>query len=341
MSRREGFIDEGFGERRGVVLLDGRPERLIIERDGDAPCQRLGARSVARVRSVERGQGIAFLAMVEGSDGVAPVGALAEGQVVEVEVAAEARDDKGPSLTIVGAGQGEPRLLAAAPNLVARLTAWTGKPPITKGARDVADEAEEAALAVLHTLPDGGLISIEPTRALVAVDVDIADRRGGDARRLARNGNLTAIAEAARLIRLKGLGGPVVIDLVGKGHDGPAMAAAAKAAFAADEPGVSIGPISRFGLFELAVPHRFAPVASRLLDREGSPTALTVAHRLSRAIERQARVEPGDRIEARCAADVALIFAPHMKALTAIIGERISVFADPALPLSEFSVAAK
>ena len=42
MSRREAFIDEGFGERRGVVLLDGRPERLIIERDGDIACQKLG-----------------------------------------------------------------------------------------------------------------------------------------------------------------------------------------------------------------------------------------------------------------------------------------------------------
>ena len=101
MSRRQGFIDEGFGERRGVVLLDGKPERLVIERDDDFACQRLGARSAARVRTVERGQGIAFLSLPEGPDGVAPIGRLAEGQAVEVEVAAEARDEKGPSLTVV------------------------------------------------------------------------------------------------------------------------------------------------------------------------------------------------------------------------------------------------
>jgi len=341
MSRRQGFIDEGFGERRGVVLLDGKPERLVIERDDDFACQRLGARSAARVRTVERGQGIAFLHLPEGPDGVAPVGRLAEGQTVEVEVVAEARDNKGPSLKVTGAGEGEPRLLAGAPSLNDRLRGWTGRPPEFQGARDVADQAEEAALAVRHTLPGGGLISIEPTRALVAVDVDIADRRGGDAKRLAKSANLIAIAEAARLIRLKGLGGAVVIDLVGKGHDGPAMSTAAKAAFAADEPGLSIGPISRFGLFELTVPHRFAPLASRLLEADGSPSVPTMTHRLARAIEREARSQPGDRIAVRCAADVALAFAPHMRAITALIGERLSVIADPALTRSEFTIASQ
>jgi Ribonuclease G/E len=341
MSRREGFIDEAFGERRGVVLLDGKPERLIIERDGDIACQRLGARSVARVRSVERGQGIAFLSLPEGPDGVAPIGRLAEGQAVEVEVAAEARDEKGPSLTVVCVADGESRFLTAGPSLADRITAWTERAPATQGARDAADQAEEAALAVQHTLPGGGLISIEPTRALTAIDVDIADRRGGDAKRLAKSANLAAITEAARLIRLKGLGGAVVIDLVGKGHDGPAMSTAAKAAFAADEPGVSIGPISRFGLFELTVPHRFAPVASRLLDADGSPNVPTMTHRLARAIEREARAQPGDRIDVVCAPDVALAFAPHMRALTALIGERLSVVADPARSRSDYSIATR
>src|SRR5437868_5694315 len=101
MSRREGFLDEGFGERRGVVLLDGKPERLIVERESHVACQKLGARSAARVRSVQRGQGIAFLALPEGPDGVAPVGRLAEGQAVEVEIAAEARGEKGPSLRVI------------------------------------------------------------------------------------------------------------------------------------------------------------------------------------------------------------------------------------------------
>ena len=53
MSERSLFLDRGIGETRGVVLLDGRPERLLIERDGDDQATRLGARHVARVRKVE------------------------------------------------------------------------------------------------------------------------------------------------------------------------------------------------------------------------------------------------------------------------------------------------
>ena len=40
---RRAFLDRSPGETRGVVLLDGRPERLLIVRDGDAT-PRLGAR---------------------------------------------------------------------------------------------------------------------------------------------------------------------------------------------------------------------------------------------------------------------------------------------------------
>ena len=53
MSERTLFLDRGIGESRGVVLLDGAPERLLIVRDGDDARTRLGARHVARVRKVE------------------------------------------------------------------------------------------------------------------------------------------------------------------------------------------------------------------------------------------------------------------------------------------------
>ena len=59
----------------------------------------------------------------------------------------------------------------------------------------------------------GGDIAIEPTRALTAIDVDLSDRKGGDAKRVTRQANLAALGMAARLLRLKGLGGIVVIDL--------------------------------------------------------------------------------------------------------------------------------
>ena len=338
---RTAFLDLAIGETRGGVMLDGRPERLIIERMGEAACQRLGARSVARVRRVDRSLGLAFLAMVEGPDSAAPAARLAEGQAVEVEIAAESRADKGAAVTIVGAGEGDPRLLQAPPDLATRLTALAGSAPVVGDeARQVADAAEEAALAVVHPLPGGGRLAIEPTRALVAVDIDIAGRKG-DVRQVARQANLSAVAETARLLRLKGLGGLVVIDLVGKGHDGAALSAAAKRAFAADEPGVSIGPISRFGLFELAIPHRHRPLADILLDDSGAVSSLTVALRLVRAIEREGRADPGARLTARCAPDVAAAIAPYMQPLTERLGARVEIAADPGLIRSRFEVSAQ
>ena len=48
MSVRQIFLDQGVGETRGVVTLDGRPERLLIHRDDDDQKLALGARLVAR-----------------------------------------------------------------------------------------------------------------------------------------------------------------------------------------------------------------------------------------------------------------------------------------------------
>jgi hypothetical protein len=336
VSQRRLYLDEGFGETRGVLTIGGRANRLLIDRAGDWPSQLLGAQSTARVSRIERGLGFAFLQMPDGPDGLLPLGAalaaLTEGAFIDVEVVAEARADKpgatkGVAARFIEISAGPVRLRIAAPNLEARLQALAPGVAITRGldARQVCDMTQDEALATTHPLPGGGSISLEPTRALVAVDVDVGARTGADARRIARQTNLAAIAETARLLRLKGLGGLVVIDLVGKGHDGAAFAEAARGAFAEEGAAVAIGPISRFGLFELSIPHGSAPIADRLLDETGRPSALTTAFAMVRAMEREGRAEPGDRIIAYCAADVAEAAADSLTALISRIGPRFRV----------------
>src|SRR5271167_1653275 len=70
MTERRLYLDVGVGETRGVVTLDGRPERLLISRDGDLACQALGAEVVGRVRKVERQLALAFVDLGDGPDGV-------------------------------------------------------------------------------------------------------------------------------------------------------------------------------------------------------------------------------------------------------------------------------
>jgi Ribonuclease G/E len=331
------FLDEGPGETRAVVAIDDAPERLLIERVGEA-YPRLGARYVARVARVDRGMGLARLDLGEAGEAAlrlkADRPAPADGQKLEVEIAIEPQGDKSAVARPLGEAEGAPRLLAAAPDLAQRLSAFAPGAPILEGrqARDAADEAEAQALAAEHLLAGGGSIAIEPTRALTAIDVDLGSGAGRDARRAARQANLQAIAEAARLLRLKAQAGLVVLDLVGRGHDGQALAQAIRIAFAPDQPGVAIGPVSRFGTIELTIPRRLRPLADILCGEDGAPSTVSLAFRLLRAIEREALADPGGRILARGAPAVVAAAQARADPLRRRLGARFELIADSALP---------
>ena len=73
----------------------------------------------------------------------------------------------------------------------------------------------ETAYSRQVTLPSGGAIVIDHTEALVSVDVNSARAtRGSDIEQTALNTNLEAADEIARQLRLRDLGGLVVIDLI-------------------------------------------------------------------------------------------------------------------------------
>ena len=346
MSQRGLYLDDAPGETRAVVTLDGLSERLLIRRSDDIPQQRLGARSVARVRGIERALATAFIDLSEGADAVLALSGeaakLTEGAAIEIEVTAEARRGKGALVRLIGPAEGAPRLVQAAPSLADGLNVFAPGVAVIGGdtAREAADIAEAAALAVEHALPGGGMISIETTHALTAVDVDL-QAGGGDPKRGARRINLAAIDHAARLLRLKGLGGLIAIDLIGAGHDGVVLATAAKAAFAPDQPGVSIGPVSRFGLLQLVAPRRETPIGEILTEANGAPTAATVALRLLRALEREGRADGGARLSGRCAPAVAGAARPYMSALSERIGARFEIRPDHTMAPDRFEVSAR
>jgi len=332
VNQRRLYLDHAPGERRGVVTLDGKPERLLIARQDDVAVQQVSARVVARIRRVEKALNLAFLDLGEGPDAVLPIGSApkfaSEGAWVEAEITGPARGEKGASVRLVGPAEGPVRLLATAPDIEIRLQAFAPGAPILGGAdaREAADIAEDVLLQIEHPLPGGGRLFIEPTQALTAIDVDVGST-AGESRRATVRANQEGVAAAARLLRLKGLGGLVAIDLAGKGHDGPALSALAKAAFAADGEGVSIGPISRFGVMELVTPRHARPLSEVLLGPDGRPTATTVALQLLRAIEQAAG--PGQIVDAACSPEVAEIAGRLAPELAARIGARFQIRPDP------------
>ena len=321
------YLDRSPGERRGVVTLHGLPERLMIERDGELVGPRLGEVWRARLRRLAPAFTGAFVDLGLAQDAFMKVGGVAarlsEGLAIEVLVTAEPRADKGAGVAFRDLSQGTPERLSAGPSLEQRLQA-AGGGAIVQGeaAREAADLAEEAALQVSHPVPGGAVLTIEPTRALVAIDVDLSNALAS--RKAVMDVNLEAIRHAARLLRLKALGGIVMIDLVGRPRDLQPIQRVAREAFHADEPGMLFGQVSRSGVFELGKPHREQPSAERLLAADRRLSARSVAQRLVRRLEREGRADPGARLAAVCSSPV----AAELRPLAAELGPRYAVIEE-------------
>ena len=105
------------------------------------------------------------------------------------------------------------------------------------------------------TLPSGGAVIIDHTEALVSVDVNSARAtRGADIEATALNTNLEAADEIARQLRLRDLGGLVVIDFIDmeSTRNQREVENRLRDALRPDRARVQTGKISRFGLLELS-----------------------------------------------------------------------------------------
>jgi ribonuclease E len=113
----------------------------------------------------------------------------------------------------------------------------------------------ETAYSRQVSLPSGGAIVIDHTEALVSIDVNSARAiRGTDIENTALNTNLEAADEVARQLRLRDLGGLVVIDFIDMeiARNQREVESRLHEALHFDRARVQVGKISRFGLLELS-----------------------------------------------------------------------------------------
>lgn len=104
-------------------------------------------------------------------------------------------------------------------------------------------------------LPSGGSIVVDQTEALTAIDVNSARAtKGGDIEETAFNTNLEAAEEVARQLRLRDLGGLVVVDFIDMSSNKHQREVENRLAQALkqDRARVQVGRISRFGLLEMS-----------------------------------------------------------------------------------------
>ncbi len=113
----------------------------------------------------------------------------------------------------------------------------------------------ESAFQRQVRLPSGGSVVIDPTEALVSIDINSAKAtRGVDIEDTAANTNLEAAEEICRQLRLRDIGGLVVIDFIdmSSAKNQRAVENRMKDALQVDRARVQVGRISRFGLLEMS-----------------------------------------------------------------------------------------
>jgi ribonuclease E len=139
------------------------------------------------------------------------------------------------------------------PDNVARVKRYNDDVPVFS--RFQIEHQIETAYSRQVPLPSGGSIVVDHTEALVAIDVNSARAtKGSDIEETATRTNLEAADEVARQLRLRDLGGLIVIDFIDmeESKNQKAVESRLKDALHYDRARVQMGKISRFGLMELS-----------------------------------------------------------------------------------------
>jgi Ribonuclease G/E len=329
-----------------------------------------GVGDVHRGRVVARMPALAgaFVA-IDGADGFLPdseggaeaAAQAGEGAMLGVRVTRAAQGGKGPRLTarlspedsaLAGAA-GPVALLRRGPGAVERLAALYPDAPVivddaalvadlrgVLGARlrhgEAFDDEVESAVAALGDsvamLPGGARLSVHPTPALTALDVDLAglsaERRGKTASQMAANRAL--LPALARQIRLRNLAGAILVDLAGLSTKRRAgLGADLAAALATDPLRPRFLGFSALGLVEILRPRIHPPLHEML----AGPHAAGLAALRQAAADIAANPVRALVLHAAPAVAAALAADPvALKALADRAGRPMIVREDRALP---------
>ena len=283
-------------ETREVALDEaGRPIAVRFSRLTEDRPVRIGEVMTGRLRTISLSQGGGFVEL-DGRAGEAFLRlqeghGLTEGQSLEVRVVAEPRESS--KLARVA--------LADKTAGFRYLDPWgTAKVERVEPGDETVAMAFDMVASNTVNLPGGGNITLERTRALVAVDVDTSGRSDtGRAASRALKVNLDAAADLARQIRLRNLGGLIVMDCVSplNREAGKQVRDRFNAVFRnISDQRVRVLLPSELGLLQASVEWAETPVAERLLDPSGQKTARTICFDGFRRLEQEAIAKRMDKL---------------------------------------------
>ncbi len=201
-------------------------------------------------------------------------------------------------------------------------------------------------------LPSGGSVVIDPTEALVSIDINSARAtKGSDIEQTALQTNLEAADEIARQLRLRDMGGLVVIDFIdmSANRNQRAVENRIKEALEVDRARIQVGRISRFGLLEMSR-QRLRPslgetsgiVCPRCTGQGTIRTTKSLALAILRLIQEEAAKERTGEVQAIVPVDVSAFLLNEKRSdindIEANSGVRIVVVASPYLETPHFEV---
>ena len=257
---------EGYGLGQYAIWREGQPHLFAEGRLYDP--LRASPGTLWDARYVTSSGGMGFLKLGNGEDAIfdGPVKGMSEGMTIRVRIKSESRPDKRAVAALEAqsnnkdAGAMKTRLLARAQSI------WPDERLqliASDETSEALDMAREQALNPSGGMIDGGNLTIEPTRALIAVDVDGGGHQalgGQEVRRRARL-NERAICETVRRLRLSGLAGLVVIDLIGRRHDYARLKSVFDQSLAGEANSHIAAPNPKFGTFEFTRPWLDCPLS--------------------------------------------------------------------------------
>ncbi len=309
------IIDQAPGEvRAGLFDAHDQALALYVERAFETHTRAsAGALYCGRVKTVDASLNAAFVDLGLGAPGFMPLGkergksGVFEGAAIVVRVRREAFAEKGPLLMHEDKGRdcaalACPSLLKPAPDFIQRINIRdTEQREASRTDRDMLDAAFDAALDPLVRLPGGGEVMIEPTRAMVAVDIDTASDKSR-----ALDVNVEAIDVIFRHLALRGLAGIIAIDFAPmKGaKERKKLETALTQAVNRQHGRMECAPLTRFGVAVLTLQRSHRPIAETMLHANGTPRTATIALDALRAVHNEHRANPAKAIRLSAPATV-------------------------------------
>ncbi|MBT3263501.1 MAG: Rne/Rng family ribonuclease [Acidiferrobacteraceae bacterium] len=210
----------------------------------------------------------------------------------------------------------------------------------------------ENAYARTVKLPSGGALVIDHTEALISIDVNSARAtKGADIEETALQTNLEAVDELARQMRIRDLGGLLVIDLIDmpSARNKKTVETRLEEAVHNDRARIQIGHISRFGLLEMSRQRLRSSISESnygvcpLCDGTGQVRHVTsAALSFLRILEEEALKENTEAVLAELPVDIATYLLNEKRhevnQVESRLGTRIVLIPSPDLQGSQFNI---